>query len=193
MPRNAAVARAADEDDLAAFLAEVADARPLKASARVAHSPAAPAPIPLQSLRAERQALADTLSDALPADLELETGEALSYRRHGIAADVLRRLRRGQWTVQDHLDLHGLVVDEARALLAAFLAQAARRGLRCVRVVHGKGYRSAGGEPVLKGKVAAWLAQRDEVLAYVQARDQDGGGGAVLVLLRAARGSTGNQ
>jgi DNA-nicking Smr family endonuclease len=117
----------------------------------------------------------------------VETGEELSYRRNGIAADVLRKLRRGQWAIQDDLDLHGLVVDDARALLAAFLAQAVRRGLRCVRVVHGKGYRSAGGEPVLKGKVAGWLAQRDEVLGFVQARPQDGGGGAVVVLLRAAR------
>lgn len=187
------MAHAPDKDDLAAFLAEVADARPLKASPRIAHAPAAPAPIPHQSLRAEREALADTLSDGLPADLELETGEALSYRRQGMAADVLRRLRRGQWAIQDHLDLHGLGVEEARALLAAFLAQAVRRGLRCVRIVHGKGYRSARGEPVLKGKVAGWLAQRDEVLAYVQARDQDGGGGAVLALLRAARGSAAGQ
>jgi len=182
-----------DKDDLAAFLAEVADARPLRIRPRLAHTRAAPAPIPRQSLRAEREALADTLSDALPADLELETGEALSYRRHGIASDVLRRLRRGQWAIQDHLDLHGLVVDEARALLGAFLAQAVRRGLRCVRIVHGKGHRSASGEPVLKGKVAGWLAQRDAVLAYVQARDQDGGGGAVMVLLRAARTSAGDQ
>jgi DNA-nicking Smr family endonuclease len=187
------MAHAPEQDDLAAFLAEVADARPLKASNRITHAPAAAAPIPRQSLRAEQEALADTLSDAPPADLDLETGEALSYRRNGIAADVLRRLRRGQWTIQDHLDLHGLVVPEARALLASFLALAVRRGLRCVRVVHGKGYRSASGEPVLKGKVAGWLAQRDEVLAYVQARDQDGGGGAVLVLLRTARGVAGNQ
>ncbi len=187
------MADAPEKDDLAAFLAEVADTRPLKGRPRIAHPPAAPAPIPRQSLRAERQALADTLSDTPPPDLELETGEALSYRRNGIGTDALRRLRRGQWTIQDHLDLHGLVVTEARALLAAFLAQAVRRGLRCVRIVHGKGYRSDRGEPVLKAKVAGWLAQRDEVLAYVQARDQDGGGGAVLVLLRATRGNAGER
>lgn len=177
------------DDDLAAFLAEVGDAQPLKAKPRVNHHRQAPPPIPRQSLRAEQDALADSLSDTVPADLELETGEELSYRRDGIPADVLRKLRRGQWTIQDDLDLHGLVVEDARALLAAFLAQAVRRGLRCVRVVHGKGYRSASGTPVLKGKVAGWLAQRDEVLAFIQARPQDGGGGAVVVLLRAARGA----
>jgi DNA-nicking Smr family endonuclease len=181
------MAQAPDDDDLSAFLAEVGDARPLKAKPRASHARPAPPPIPRQSLLSEQEALADSLSDSLPADLEVETGEELSYRRNGIASDVLRKLRRGQWAIQDDLDLHGLVVDDARALLAAFLAQAVRRGLRCVRVVHGKGYRSASGEPVLKGKVAGWLAQRDEVLAYIQARPQDGGGGAVVVLLRAAR------
>jgi DNA-nicking Smr family endonuclease len=163
------MAQAPDDDDLSAFLAEVGDAQPLKATPRAAHARPAPPPIPRQSLRSEQEALADSLSDSLPADLEVETGEELSYRRNGIAADVLRKLRRGQWAIQDDLDLHGLVVDDARALLAAFLAQAVRRGLRCVRVVHGKGYRAASGEPVLKGKVAGWLAQRDEVLGYVQA------------------------
>jgi DNA-nicking Smr family endonuclease len=80
--------------------------------------------------------------------------------------------------------LHNLTTVEARAALAAFLNLSVRRGVRCVRIVHGKGYRSSGGQPVLKGRVAHWLRQRDEVLAYVQARPVDGGGGAVLVLLR---------
>jgi DNA-nicking Smr family endonuclease len=111
----------------------------------------------------------------------------LSWRRDGIPQDTLRRLRRGEWALQDHLDLHGLKVEEARSLLASFLNGSVKRCLRCIRIVHGKGLRSASGEPVLKRKVAGWLAQRDEVLAYVQARQEDGGGGAVMVLLRSAK------
>ncbi len=86
--------------------------------------------------------------------------------------------------MQDHLDLHVLTVDEALTLLTSFLDGSVKRGLRCIRSVHGKGHRSANGEPVLKRKVAGWLTQRDAVLAYVQARPEDGGGGAVMVLLR---------
>jgi DNA-nicking Smr family endonuclease len=86
---------------------------------------------------------------------------------------------------QDQLDLHGLRSEEARQLLAAFLNEALAKGLRCVCIVHGKGLRSENREPVLKRKVGNWLAQRDEVLAFVQARPEDGGSGAVVVLLKA--------
>ena len=103
----------------------------------------------------------------------------------GMSTQVLRKLRAGFWAVQDELDLHGLRSDEARELLAEFLAGAQRRGQRCVRVIHGKGSRSHNREPVLKRKVAAWLRQRSEVLAYCEARPAEGGSGAVIVLLQA--------
>ena len=86
--------------------------------------------------------------------------------------------------MQRQLDLHGLRVDEAREALAHFVANAHRCGLRCLRVIHGKGLGSAGKEPVLKDKVPRWLVQRDEVLAFCQARPTDGGAGALIVLLR---------
>ncbi|MEO8188594.1 MAG: Smr/MutS family protein, partial [Burkholderiaceae bacterium] len=98
---------------------------------------------------------------------------------------LAKKLRRGHWSIQDHLDLHGLHVEPARALLVSFLNNALKHGLRCVRIVHGKGLRSKNAEPVLKRKIGHWLSQRDEVLAFVQARPEDGGGGAVLVLLKA--------
>ena len=98
---------------------------------------------------------------------------------------MARMLRRGHWVIQDEIDLHGLTAPEAHALLAAFLAASLRRGLRCVRVIHGKGLRSKNREPVLRNKVARWLMQRDEVLAYCQARRTEGGSGAVVVLLKA--------
>jgi len=176
-----------EDDDFAAFLQEVKDVAPIKAKTRIVPQVKRPPPLPVQTAKDERAALADSLSDALAEDIAFEIGAELSYRRDGIPRDALRKLRRGVWSLQDHLDLHGLTVDEARALLAAFLSGAVKRGLRCVRVVHGKGYRSTNGDPVLKRKVAGWLMQRDEVLAYVQARPEDGGGGAVMVLLRGKR------
>jgi DNA-nicking Smr family endonuclease len=175
------------DDDAAAFFKEVKDVAPIRAKQRVAPAPKQPPPVPVQSARDEREALADSLSDAVADEIRLEIGEELSWRRDGIPHDTLRRLRRGEWALQDQLDLHGLTVEDARALLAAFLNGSVKRGLRCIRIVHGKGLRSASGEPVLKRKVAGWLAQRDEVLAYVQARAEDGGGGAVMVLLRGTR------
>lgn len=175
------------DDDSSAFFDEVKDVAPIRVKQRVAPVPKQPPPVPVQSVRDEREALADSLSDAIADEIRLETGEELSWRRDGIPHDTLRKLRRGEWALQDQIDLHGLTVDEARSLLAAFLGTSVKRGLRCVRIVHGKGYRSANGEPVLKRKVAGWLAQRDAVLAYVQARPADGGGGALLVLLRSPK------
>ena len=100
---------------------------------------------------------------------------------------MLRRLRRGHWVVQAGLDLHGLNRHQAALHVAEFLHSAVHRGLRCVRIVHGKGYGSKNREPVLKGKLRHWLAMRDEVLAYCQAPDHDGGSGALLVLLKAKK------
>ncbi len=135
----------------------------------------------------EQQVLGDTLSDSPAWQQGGENGEELLFRRDGLSQQHIRKLRRGHWKVQDHLDLHGLIATEARALTAAFLANAIRNRLRCVRIVHGKGLSSPNREPVLKKKLSGWLAQRDEVLAYCQAPQPDGGGGAVLVLLRATK------
>jgi DNA-nicking Smr family endonuclease len=139
----------------------------------------------MQRLEDERQALQDSLAASEPTELDLESGDALNYLREGMSPQVLRKLRAGQWAVQDELDLHGLRSEEARMLLSDFLGSAYKRGARCLRVIHGKGNRSPGGEPVLKRKVAAWLVQRGEVLAFCEARPADGGGGAVMVLLKA--------
>ena len=99
----------------------------------------------------------------------------------------MRKLRRGHWVIQDELDLHGFTVPDARELLVEFLALCARKGLRCVRIIHGKGLRSKNRQPVLKQKVANWLMRRDEILAFCQARPTEGGGGAVVVLLKGGR------
>jgi DNA-nicking Smr family endonuclease len=161
----------------------VADVTPLREAGRVLHELARPSPLPLQTWRDERAALLESLDHIAPGS-DLETGEALNFVRDGIGAHVLTKLRRGHWIIQDELDLHGCTSVGARELLVEFLAQCTRRGLRCVRIVHGKGLRSKNRQPVLKNKVALWLMRRDEILAYCQARPTEGGSGAVVVLLK---------
>jgi len=176
----------AEPEEAELLRAALADVQPLAPINRAALIRPRPHPIPVQRLRDEHEVLRDTLSDHTAWELGLETGEELLFRRDGLSQQHVRKLRRGHWKIQDHLDLHGLTAPEARGLTAAFLAHAIRNGLRCVRIVHGKGLGSPNREPVLKKKLAGWLAQRDEVLAYCQAPPTEGGGGAVLVLLRAA-------
>ena len=165
------------------FRSAIADVTPLPSTGKVVHERPRPHPLPLQRLSDERAALRESLED-IDWDGDLETGEELSFVRNGIGSQTLRKLRRGHWVIQDELDLHGLNVPDARELLVEFLGQCARKGLRCVRVIHGKGLRSKNRQPVLKQKVAHWLMRRDEILAFCQARRTEGGGGAVVVLLK---------
>jgi DNA-nicking Smr family endonuclease len=142
--------------------------------------------VPAQRIEDEAQVLRESLSDDFDIGSLLDTDDALSWCAPGIGADVLRKLRGGGWKLQGELDLHGARVDEAREQLGEFLRDARKRGWRCVRVIHGKGLGSRGRQPVLKIKVRNWLAQREEVIAFCQARPADGGAGALVVLLRAA-------
>lgn len=187
-PVEAPVAAAEPEAETAdLFQLAVKDARPLPNDvkhARLLLSPSKPKPIPKQFILDEQQALADSLSDHYIPAHELETGEELLYLRDGHSPDILSKLRRGHWVVQGAIDLHGLISDEARIYVASFLNDCKKRGLRCVRIVHGKGLGSRNKEPVLKHKLRGWLIQRDEVIAYAQARKTDGGSGAVIVLLK---------
>ena len=142
-----------------------------------------PAPEPLQRQADERAALREAWSDEVDVESLLLTDDGLSFHRPGVGPDVLNRLRRGQWALQGQIDLHGLRRDEARDALAGFIRESARRGHRCVRVVHGKGHGSPGKQPVLKAKVQRWLAQCREVMAFVQSSGPQGGAGALIVLL----------
>lgn len=170
-----------------AFRRAIDDVMPLAPPPKAALDRPLPAPVPLQRIADERNVLHEALSDEFDAESLLETDGELGWQRASLGADVVRRLRRGQWVIQDQLDLHGARVDEARELLGHFLREAVKRGVRCVRVVHGKGLGSRDRQPVLKGKVKRWLVQRDEVIAFCQARPADGGAGALVILLRAAR------
>jgi DNA-nicking Smr family endonuclease len=127
----------------------------------------------------------ESLSDEFSIETLLETDDALSYARPGVGPDVLKKLRGGGWVTQDQLDLHGLRVDQAREAIAQFIRDAVKRGVRCVRVIHGKGLGSMDKKPVLKSKVRNWLVQKEEVIAFCTARAADGGSGALMVLLKA--------
>jgi DNA-nicking Smr family endonuclease len=142
-----------------------------------------PAPLPRETWRDERAALAESLGPISP-EHALESGEELAFVRPGYSPHILRRLRRGHWVVEASLDLHGMNRAEAAAAVREFLRECRSRRLGCVRIVHGKGLGSRNREPVLKGKVYHWLKLRDEVLAFAQAPTAHGGAGAVLVLLK---------
>ena len=147
-----------------------------------------PEPIARNTLADERDVLADAKYGERPAPQTWDAGQEFehqqTYVRKGLGQDIVGKLRRGHWAVQAEHDLHGLTTSEAHDSLADFLVEARGRGLRCVRVIHGKGLTSHNREPVLKGKVRGWLAHWDDVLAYAEAPQHAGGGGAVLVLLK---------
>ena len=180
--RVAAALRLA-EQERRVFELTIGPVTPLRHVDRVQHDLERPAPEPRQREADERAVLLQALSDEIDVDTLLDTDETLSFRREGISVEVVRKLRRGHWSLQAQLDLHGQRRDGAREALGHFIHESARRGLRCVRVVHGKGNGSPGREPVLKGRVRRWLVQKNEVLAFVQARASDGGAGALIVLL----------
>jgi DNA-nicking Smr family endonuclease len=128
--------------------------------------------------------LQQSLSDMFDVDGLLDDDPTLSYAKAGVAPDVLKKLRKRHWPIQDELDLHGMTVDAARGQLGEVVQRWVRRGLRCVRIIHGVGYGSRNGEPVLRSVVRSWLVQLDEVVAFCGAERAEGGHGALIVLLK---------
>jgi DNA-nicking Smr family endonuclease len=145
--------------------------------------PLPPPPIPQQHRLDEQAVLQDLLSDHYDPDA-LDLGDEVTFIRAGLQRNVLRKLRRGQYSIGGELDLHGMTLPKARQALIVFLQEAGRTQKQCVRIIHGKGLRSSNQGPVLKPMVAKWLTQREEVLAFCTARPVDGGSGAVYVLLK---------
>lgn len=150
-------------------------------------TPEPPAPLPVQHELDEQRVLLEAMSDEFDVSTLLDVDDQLSFRRAGIGLDVTRKLRAGHWSIQRQLDLHGLRSDEAREALGQFVRLSHRTGIRCVRIVHGKGLGSPGRTPILKSKVQRWLVQKKEVLAFVVARPAEGGAGALVVLLQPSK------
>lgn len=175
------------DDPAALFRHAVGAAAPLPERNRAELQRPPPAPHPRQREEDEAAALRESIAAPLSFEDRIDIGDEGVHLRDGLPRRVLTDLRRGRWVVQAELDLHGLTRDEARAALGRFLHEALERGQRCVRLIHGKGLGSPGREPVLKHLSRGWLMQREEILAFCQARPHDGGEGALLVLLRAPR------
>lgn len=172
-----------DDDDIALFRDAVKSARPLRHDKRSHSRSRRPAPTPKQTLKEEKLIREAMLSDEYdPTDIE--TGEELLYARPGIQHGLLRKLRRGQFSISAELDMHGMTVSVARREVLDFINHCQTRNMRCVRIIHGKGRGSLNKQPVLKAKLNHWLQQIDAVLAFCSARPVDGGTGAVYVLLK---------
>lgn len=167
------------------FAALMGGAQPLPETGRAALERPKPPARPRLREADERAALAEALAAGLSIEDRLSGGNEAAFVRDGVARRVLIDLRRGRWVVQGEIDLHGLTREEARLALAKFLAESLNKGLRCVRVIHGKGRGSPDKEGVLRHLSRAWLAQRKEILAFCQARPHEGGEGALRVLLQA--------
>jgi DNA-nicking Smr family endonuclease len=169
------------EQDL--FLEECRDVRPLPQD-RIDPWRRRRPPRPLGFEPPER---ADERERELYSPSEIHTGDELAFRRPGVQDRLFQELRRGHLEVQSELDLHGLTTRLARDILEQFLRHCRHHDIRCVRVIHGKGFGSEGQQPVLKQFVERWLRQREEVLAFCSATSRDGGTGAAYLLLRSAR------
>jgi len=176
----------APADGAMLFRRAVADVVPLPPSDRADLARPRPKPVAHQRRADEQQVLVDALSDPWDWEAAVSTGEELFFSRPGVPTAALRKLRRGGWVIKGELDLHGHTGDEARIALAAFLNRCMIEDRRCVRIIHGKGHGSKNRLPVLKNKVRHWLMQREDVLAFCQARTVDGGAGAVVVLLKSS-------
>lgn len=170
------------QDDKELFRQSVGDVVPIKQDRVQDHIPR-PRAVPAKT-RADERAVMDALALGDFEPEEVEAGDEILFRRHGVQDRVFRKLQRGQFSIDAELDLHGLKIDAARDALSQFLSRIRTTRQRCVRIIHGKGRGSPDGKPVLKIRLQGWLQQRDEVLAYCSARSKDGGTGAVYVLIK---------
>lgn len=173
------------DDDTDLFRSAVGPVRRVR-SERDHSRPAPPPPRPSQRERDEARVM-DDLAHA-PIDFAtVETGEEISYLRPGLQNRVLTRLKRGHWRVEDELDLHQMNLEAAGASIRRFINEADRDRVSCVRIIHGKGLRSGPEGPQLKRLTARLLSRHDRVAAFTSTPPNDGGTGAVYVLLRARR------
>ena len=183
--------KAPNATEIALFHEAVKDAAPIEKNDRADTSRPKPKPHASHREADEIAALEASQLAMYPSPMSWDIGADIedeqSFLRGAVSPDLLRKLRRGQWTIDAEIDLHGHSQDEAHEALMEFMRKARVTGWRCVRIIHGKGLSSHQKIPILRNKVRRWLQQKDEVLAYCEPRPNGGGSGAVLVLLRGAR------
>lgn len=170
------------ESDISLFRQAVSGATPLRNASRISLLKS----MPVQRLPDSNDILAASMPGALGQSQIREWAEVPTYLRDGLCPDTIRKLRRGQWGLQDTIDLHGSSPEQARHQLAGFLDSCRRREFRCVKIIHGKGLRSTNKEPVLRSLIRAWLATVEGALAFCEAPQNSGGSGATLALLRSS-------
>ncbi len=168
-----------DKDDKEFFIEQMTGVRKLSSDQTPLSRPK-----PRPHARFARDDEKQVLRDSLSGEPGIDAHEEVAFSRPEITSAVMRKLRRGKYSIADELDLHGLNVAEARTALSEFLVECRTRGYRCVRIIHGKGKRSGSAGPVLKPKVYRWLRRSDAILAYTTAHQANGGSGALYVLLR---------
>ena len=150
---------------------------------QAAHDTPKPSPIPKETLKDEKRVLQESLEVSLELD-DLQPGDSLSFCRSGIQKSIFKKLKKGQFNIGAELDLHGHTRIEAQDALSKFIQAVREDNIRCVRIIHGKGYGSNNQGPIIKPLVNKWLQQRNEILAFCSARPSDGGTGAVYVLVK---------
>ncbi len=182
VPRNAVDHTDEPDVDFAASMKK-AGVQPLGGAKRVQHKKVV-RPEPRQSIADNEAVLQESLSDDFDSIEFLESEDGKSFRRPSVGPDVPRDLRRGRWAIVGQIDLHGMFVEEARIAVVDFLKKAQQQERLCLRIIHGKGNGAPDRQSILREVVRRWLKQRDEVVAFCEARENDGGTGATIVRLK---------
>jgi len=173
------------EEDLRLFHEAMADVKEIKEFRKIPFRRKPPKVIKSADCSEETmQTLRAIANGQLPLDISL-TQEYVQWRLPCRTSATVEALHRGDYSVQDFIDLHGYTVAEARIVIEHFLKSSIKRGYRCVKVIHGRGLSSDKG-PVLKKAVLRWLERdfRKWIVAYATAQPSDGGLGATYILLK---------
>ena len=183
-----------EPDEARYFLEAMSDVKPLPGSRKTVTRSPNPNMKPAHPVRDDDLEVMAHLSDLVSGVAEMDitfSDEYIEGSVHGFSRKLMRKLKKGQFPVQDYVDLHGLTKQDAEIRIRDFLLQSNRLGLRCVLVVHGRGLNSEDHIPVLKERLPLWLSRgpvKKTVLAFSTAMPYDGGTGAIYILLRKAKG-----
>lgn len=173
-----------DKTDEEVFIDAMADVREIKEFREIPPDK----PPEFRPCRPRKDHSLDILKGIVSGDIKInlpDTGEYIEWVHPDARKGITAKLHKGDFSVQDCIDLHGMSLVQAEEAFFSFIKDAVRRGLFCIKVIHGRGLRSPDG-PVLKKALPAWLqgSFRKYVLAYTTAKDCDGGLGATYIMLK---------